>query len=235
MNGLHINMSGLHTCMRLSDTQLANNFASLRKEAETYLGPKWVEMLDHLRDDRAYETIYLGMMRAPAAKGNHHAFIGGLVAHMLQMWYLGKKLMAVLPVDPLITHERVLRGIIAHDFHKAWATFVEVPASDKAQKGLDYGKHVSNSMMTNDQKSIYLLMQHGIVLDMVDMNVLFSSEGGWAEAPPRWVSTLAKFVYLLDEMSGNVAQRSIQANILDLRQDGLVDVSTFEVNRFVCD
>jgi hypothetical protein len=47
--------------------------------------------------------------------------------------------------------------------------------------------------------------------------MVYHSEGGWADSPPKWGSTYAKLIYLLDEMSGNVIARNRQGNTLDIR------------------
>lgn len=180
-------------------------------------GYLWRDMLLALADDEEFDGVtYLGLRNAPAGKGNHHAWEGGLVAHMLEMWdtYLYWKEFPLLPPDPLITDANVLKGIIVHDLHKAWCEFVRDPAVDT---GLNYGKHPSGNLVGNDQKSMYILNQHGVKIDLVICNVLYCSEGGWAKAPPRWCTTLSKLVYLLDEFSGNVMSRAADGTNFNVR------------------
>lgn len=167
---------------------------------------QWVKMLISLAEDVTHEGVtYLGLRNAPAGKGNHHAYEGGLIQHYLEMWQTYINWRSLLPVpDPLITESNVLKGIIIHDLHKAWCEFVRDPAVDT---GLNYGRHPSGNLVGNDQKSMYLINQAGIKLDLVLSNLLYTSEGGWAKAPPRWCTTLSKLVYLLDEFSGNIISR----------------------------
>lgn len=198
------------------------NFRELYALTYNVLGPSWCTLLDYLDKDVTDPTgqTYLGFRRAPAAKGNHHAYIGGLVQHLQEMWNHWVTIKQTLPMDTILDSPAVLRGILCHDLHKAWCTFQLVETTEKAPWGLEYGKHPSNFLMTKDQKSLYLLMQAGLKLDMLDMNCLANSEGGWAESPPKWGTTLSKLVYLLDELSGNVEARAVQGNDIDLRRVG---------------
>lgn len=215
----------------LTEEQMRRNFASLVARAGDIStggfleGHSWSDMLLDLGPSMTYDgKFYLGLMGAPAAKGNHHAYQGGLVEHLLQMWdtYWSLKENGILPTgDPLITDANVLKGIIVHDLHKAWATFV---VDGTVDTGLNYGKHPSSSMLTNDQKSMYILNRAGVKLDLIISNVLYCSEGGWAASPPRWCSTLAKLVYLLDEWSGNVTSRIEAGTHINVREK--LDLST---------
>lgn len=203
-----------------STAKVDANFLGFHSLVYRVLGPTWSALLDNLDADVVDPKgqHYLGMRRAPAGKGNHHAYIGGLVQHMTEMWHHWVTLAPTLPQGTILEDAAVLRGIVCHDLHKAWCTFQIVEHSDKCPNGLDYGKHPSNFLMTNDQKSLYILMQSGIKLDMLDMNCLANSEGGWAESPPKWGTTLSKMVYLLDELSGNVEARAQAGNDIDLRK-----------------
>jgi hypothetical protein len=108
----------------------------------------------------------------------------------------------------------VLKGIILHDLHKAWVMFIADPSKPS---GIGYGQHPANNMLRKDQCTVYICQQAGIVLDLATLNMVYHSEGGWADSPPKWGSTYAKLIYLLDEMSGNVIARNRQGNTLDIR------------------
>ena len=175
------------------------------------------------------EVEYLGFRDAPAAKGVHHAYLGGLVEHILEMW----KYWTVLRLDVqgndstgLLNNKNVLTVLIMHDLHKAWTSYVEVESAS----GVDYGKHPSSSLLTADQKSVYIAQSYGICLDIYQLNALYNSEGGWSASPPKFSSTLAKICYILDELSSNVAARSIGGNVVDVRVNGYVDVRLMQPN-----
>lgn len=200
-------------------------FTYLMALVHRILGVKWRDSIQVLGPDLLHGGVtYLGLERAPAGKGNHHAFIGGLLCHMLEMWDFWILLKGSLPPDPLLTDVRILKGILLHDLHKSWATFV---VDQDAPSGLNYGKHPSEGMFTHTQKSIYLAMRLGLDLDAVDFNALCCSEGGWAENAPKWGSTVGKLLYLLDELSGNVKARAEKGNLLDVRAFG-IDISLLD-------
>ena len=169
-----------------------------------------LNLLDALAPDRKDGfTLYLGMKRAPAASGHHHAREGGLVQHMLEMWQVWMEQSGLIAAaagesEGTLTHERVLKFILYHDLHKAFCTYVLL--SDDPWK-VEYGKHESDTMLTNDTKTLWILQEHGIILDIIQMNAILLAEGGYSKIRPRKTSVLAKVGYLLDEMSGNVIDR----------------------------
>lgn len=206
------------------------NFNTLLGIVKVHLPPEWLAMLNGLAEDVEFQGVsYLGMKDAPAAKGNHHAYLGGLVQHMLEMWNTYHDLKRFMASDDLINDSNVLQGILVHDLHKAWATFV---LDEKSVSGLNYGPHPSEGLLTHNQKTLYLLGQAGVKLDLAVSNTLHCSEGGWAEKHPKWSTTLAKLVYILDEYSGNILARSRGGNNVDLRsQQKLTPLCEWELPR----
>lgn len=203
------------------------------------LGDSWICLLNSLGPDSHHESdpslVYCGLMNAPAGKGNHHATVGGLIEHYREMSQLYKALPAnITHGDPLINDKNVLAGIILHDLSKCWYTFTMKQGEDGQPPVFDYGNHPSSRLMNDNQKSVYLAMRGGVTLDMIMMNILFTSEGGWAKGPPRWVTTVSKLVYLLDELSGNVLNRGVTGTFLNVREtihpDALIE---FNLDRWV--
>ena len=74
----------------------------LRALLDEYLND--AELMDQLR-------------RSPAAMTFHHAFIGGLLEHTLNMMKVGD---ALCPLYPGISRDLVLAGIFLHDIAKTW-------------------------------------------------------------------------------------------------------------------
>lgn len=179
------------------------------------LPPQWLALVKGIEEDVMYEgQTYLGLRDAPAAKANHHAYLGGLVEHYLEMWnaYKGMKLTEYCLVpDVLITDQAVLAGIILHDLHKGWCHFVEDAA---APNGVSYGKHPASSLLTQDQKTVYIASKY-VDLGVIQLNAVYHSEGGWAASPPKWGTTLSKLLYLLDEISSNVRDRAQGGTVAD--------------------
>lgn len=174
----------------------------------------YANMLVGVAPDRAQgDDTYLGLLRAPAARGNHHAFEGGLVHHLLEMWDCWLMVRDKFLVEPYVTDARVLKAIINHDIHKAHLTYRLV--TEDPWK-VEYG-HPSDSLTTTDFKSLQILSCYGIVLDYEQMNALQLAEGGFSNTQPKWCSVLAKVCYLLDEMSANVLARIEAKTFLDHR------------------
>ena len=63
------------------------------------------------------EEIHERMLMAPGAKTVHHAYIGGLLEHTLQV---ARSCMALCDVYPDLDRQTLLAGAIFHDLGKAW-------------------------------------------------------------------------------------------------------------------
>ena len=197
------------------------NWALLHDTIHKFISPDhysaFSAMLEALEEDvETDEGLYLGFRRAPAAMRVHHTFEGGLVQHLLEMWDIWQSWTtvrsAVLESKADITDDRVLRAIINHDIHKAYKTYLLVAENPWQVK---YGKDRSDQLLTQAQKTLWLLNRHHIELDEVQMNALVLAEGGYSTlGHPRWTSILAKVCYLLDETSGNVLSRLRDGKLL---------------------
>ena len=190
---------------------VAKNYKVLRSLIHGALPPgpanNLTAMMEALAEDTPHEGgVLLGFMNAPAAKRNHHAYCGGLAAHCIEMWSIWKgKFREDVPFSDHVNDRRIMEGIIYHDLHKAYRTFQLVRMNPWE---VDYLRNdPENESMTWETKTFWILMQHGIKLDVEQLNALLWSEGGWAKTQPRWCSVLAKILYLLDEYSGNVLSR----------------------------
>jgi 3'-5' exoribonuclease len=63
------------------------------------------------------EAIMANFRRAPAAVSVHHAWIGGLLEHTLQVMELAERM---LPLYPQLDRDIVLMGLFLHDLGKCW-------------------------------------------------------------------------------------------------------------------
>ena len=79
-----------------------------------------------LRSILADPIVEAAMREAPAAKQLHHAFLGGLLEHVVSLLGLADR---VVPHYPMLMRDLVLTGIILHDIGKirelAWASGFE--------------------------------------------------------------------------------------------------------------
>jgi hypothetical protein len=185
---------------------------------EAELKGKYIKMLTELERDQMPEdskVTFLGFKRAPAARGYHHNFEGGLVYHLIEMWNtwtIWRDSFAL--VDKwFITNDRILRAIINHDLHKGYATYI---LKRILPFETEYGHHSSKDLLTKDSKSISILSKFGISLDGEMMNALLWAEGGFAIVQPEARPALSVLAYLLDEFSANVVNRIEKGTMLDV-------------------
>ena len=171
----------------------------IRAELSISYLDKYLYLLKGLADDVTdFEGRFLGMRNAPASRSRHHAFRGGLVKHLLEMWKLYCCLKSSVV---LFSDSQVLQGIIHHDLHKAYKTYYLVAPSPWK---VEYAGEASDQLLSNNMKTLWLLNSHGIQLTMEDFHILGWSEGGWAEMKTSRRSPAATLVYCLDDLSANV-------------------------------
>jgi len=208
--------------------KIEENWLRLYLLVESYC-PNYIPIMDGLKKDSIVKlkasqgevlisNTYLGFMRAPAAKRNHHAYEGGLVAHLLEMWDFWETISCGHPFgeDAGLTKSRVLRGVLNHDLHKALLYYRLKPSSVWS---VERQEHAYTGFMADNAQTMLILMKYGIHLDELDMNCLMWSEGGWALDQPRERTALATLVYCLDELSGNVKARIDEGTALGMLRD----------------
>lgn len=71
----------------------------------------------------------------PAAKGVHHAFVGGLLEHTLEMCLMGKKLFELSFMTKNLNKDLCMFGLIFHDFGKIFEYKPE-PGAGKTAQGI---------------------------------------------------------------------------------------------------
>ena len=193
---------------------------------DTDLASKYVALLNGVRHDRMVNgSRVLGMFYAPASKDRHHAFEGGLVAHLLEMWdcwkLLRHEVMAAPAAHP-ITDSLVWRAILHHDLNKVWRYKIVMPSPEWE---VDYAKGDEDSLghlLPSTFKTLAILNRFEIPMPPILMNALVTAEGGFSEGPrPRTETVFAKLIYLCDELSANVLNR-LAANLFwDSKKGGL--------------
>lgn len=81
------------------------------------------------------EEIRARLLTAPGAKTVHHAYVGGLLEHTLQV---ARACMALCDVYPALDRQTLLAGAIFHDLGKAWE-LSGGPANDYTDEGRLFG------------------------------------------------------------------------------------------------
>lgn len=210
----------------LSITQMRENMNVLEGICKNVMPTpqylKWLDLFSKLLSPRQHEgRVYPGLLHAPGSVAAHHSHEGGLVLHLLEMWHFAK----IIP-SPGIDPKDVLIGILTHDLHKASYNYMYkdgcqptlVGVETKPQR-FEYTNHIVAEMLTKNQRTYQLLVENGIVLTLLQANCLFNAEGGYNTERPKQCSVMAKFVYLLDEMSANVKDRSDKGFMVHYKYD----------------
>lgn len=171
----------------------------------------------HLLEDGDKHVRVFGIYDAPAGKGVHHAYQGGLVVHLLEMKYYLDCFTHCLDgpsggPHPDLDLEAMYEGAFLHDIHKGFMHFYE-----KEDGTLDYWNGAWSAFMTPDQKTYAMLMEAGVKISPKVQHIVNNSEGGWAENPSKEVTVEAKLAYLADELSV-VNSRLQQGNSKSIRQ-----------------
>ena len=98
-------------------------WAQLMDFVETFTDPHLKQLLTTILSDPKIEAAY---REAPAAKQLHHAWLGGLLEHVVSLLTLADR---VVPHYPILNRDLVLTGVILHDIGKtqelAWETGFE--------------------------------------------------------------------------------------------------------------
>lgn len=143
--------------------------------------------------------------QAPAAKSMHHAFIGGLLEHTLQLLNLAQ---AMLPFYPKLNRDIILLGLFLHDLGKT-RELVYDRAFAYSDRGELIGHVVDGAIMLHDKAQV-VMREHGMRLPpnllMVMQHIILSHHGvpefGAAKIP---ATPEAIFVSLLDNLDAKTA------------------------------
>lgn len=137
--------------------------------------------------------------RAPAAKSNHHAWIGGLLEHVLQLIKVGR---SVLPHYPKANGDLVLAGLILHDFGKIYEL-----SADRVLEYTDRGHlvgHLAISMEILIQQAAKLPDFPPKILQHLE-HIILSHHGHLEFGSPKEPMTLeALMVHHLDNMDSKL-------------------------------
>lgn len=203
----------------LTPEQMQSNWEELIDILPVNLRPLFEKYkFSSLIEDGDTRIRVFGIFDAPAGKGVHHAYQGGLVEHLLEMrYYLDKFAYDLLDgpsgkKHPILDMDAMYQGAFLHDIHKGFMHFHE-----KEDGTIDYWNGAWSAFMTPDQKTYAMLMESGICISPKVQHIINHSEGGWAENPSKEATVEAKLVYLADELSV-CNSRMQQGNVKSIRQ-----------------
>jgi 3'-5' exoribonuclease len=179
----------------------SRNIDEMFQETKSILGtlqhPAMKALADVYLSD---EELMAGFRRAPAATSLHHAYIGGLLEHTLQLLKLAD---VMLPLYPGLNRDLVLMGLFLHDLGKT----VEL----SWEKGFDYTTegnligHTVRGVIWLQVKAAIAAKQSGARLPgdalRVLQHILLSHHGELEHGAPKLPSTPeAVFVSMLDDL-----------------------------------
>ena len=164
--------------------------AGVRALAETYL------------ED---EALMAAFRAAPAAKSMHHAYLGGLLEHTLNLLKLAE---AVCPLYPKISRDLVLMGLFLHDLGKTRELIYD-RAFGYTERGELIGHIVEGAIMLHD-KAQQMMATKGVRLPAGALTVLqhiVLSHHGVPEygAPKVPMTPEAILVSMLDNVDAKLA------------------------------
>ncbi len=150
----------------------------------------------YLNDEHLMEAF----RRSPAAQNLHHAFLGGLIEHTLQLLNLADR---ILPLYPKLNRDIVLMGLFLHDLGKTREIACDGPFA-YTDRGELIGHIVEGAIMLHD-KAQQLMLNEGVRLPggvlTVLQHIIISHHGtpeyGAAKVP---ATPEAIFVSLLDNL-----------------------------------
>jgi len=137
----------------------------------------------------------------PAAKSVHHAFVGGLLEHTLEMCIIGKKIFELSFMSSNLNKDLCMFGLIFHDYGKIFEYKAE-PGSGKTVHGQLVGHIPQTAAMI-----YHFCREHDVPSDERDhmMHVVLAHHGQVAWGSPVVPATPeAWFVHFIDNMHSTV-------------------------------
>lgn len=131
-----------------SERDIDEMFAQLAMVANSIEQPAVKELIQMFLND----PEIMGRLRvAPAAKLLHHAYLGGLLEHTVNLLELAK---ATLPLYPRLDRDLVLAGLILHDLGKTTELHYDI-AFDYTDEGHLMGHLVKGAILVEQKVAAY--------------------------------------------------------------------------------
>ncbi len=146
------------------------------------------------------DTAFLDLFKtAPAAKSNHHAYIGGLLQHTLEVASLCED---VAKYYPEINPDLLITGAILHDIGKVYELKYSRTFGYTDEGGLIGHITIGVEMLT---EKIRIIDEFPHKLEMLIKHMILSHHGHYEYGSPKRPKTLeAIMLYHLDEMNAKI-------------------------------
>ncbi|HCU24020.1 MAG TPA: HD family phosphohydrolase, partial [Deltaproteobacteria bacterium] len=180
-----------------SKKNIPEMYNDLLKLCREEMKNSWLRRLMlNILEDPHYRDAF---QRVPAAKTNHHAWIGGLLEHVLKLCELAR---SVLPHYPTVNPDLVYAGLIMHDFGK-----IEELEAERSFEYSDKGKLIGHLII-----SIEILVRKAAEIPDFPEKILhhlehivLSHHGRLEYGSPKRPKTLeALLVHHLDDMDSKL-------------------------------
>ncbi len=143
--------------------------------------------------------------KAPAAKRNHHAVVGGLLEHTLEIMEMGDRIAPVLRLN----RDLLLLGLLLHDLGKCWEI-----SSKPGFAYTDDGRLLGHMFLGCDaiRKTADRIPDFPVILLKLLQHFVLSHHGEMAYGSPVLPATPeAMAVHMLDNLSGQIyAMRAVK-------------------------
>lgn len=187
----------------VSPVPLAEMQAELAKVVASLTNPHLKSLMESFTGDAAFMA---GYCKAPAAKGMHHVYLGGLLEHSLAV---ARLVDAVMPLYAGLNRDLLLVGALLHDVGK-----VAELCYERAFEYTDQGRligHISIGVELLNER-IATLPGFPCELAMLLKHMLLSHHGQYDYGSPKRPKTVeATVLHYLDDMDSKI--NGIQAHM----------------------
>lgn len=189
--------------MPVSAVPLAQMQAELAAVVSSLTNPHLKGLMESFTGDSAFMA---GYCKAPAAKGMHHVYLGGLLEHSLAV---ARLVDAIMPFYPALNRDLLVVGALLHDLGK-----VAELSYERAFEYTDEGRligHISIGLEMLTER-IAQLPDFPRELAMLLKHMLLSHHGQYEYGSPKRPKTVeATVLHYLDDMDSKI--NGIQAHL----------------------
>lgn len=180
----------------VSPVPLADMKAELARIVASLSNPWLKALMDDLCADAAFMAAY---SKAPAAKGMHHVYLGGLLEHSLSVVRLVD---AVVPLYPDLNRDLLVTGALLHDLGK-----VAELSYERAFEYTDEGRLLGHITIGVEMLTERIATLPGFPRELALLlkHMLLSHHGQYEYGSPKRPKTVeATILHYLDDMDSKI-------------------------------
>jgi len=180
----------------VSPVPLAEMRAELASVIASLTNPYLKPLMESFQADAGFMA---GYCKAPAAKGMHHVYLGGLLEHSLSVVRLAN---AIVPLYPDLNRDLLVVGALLHDLGK-----VAELSYDRAFEYTDEGRLIGHISIGVEMLTERIATIPGFPreLSMLLKHLLLSHHGQYEYGSPKRPKTVeATILHYLDDMDSKI-------------------------------